>query len=362
MLKYLRKIEKSGLFDRRFYLDSTPNLHYLAKLFPERHYILRGETVGLCPNQNFSPLAYLHKNPALKAVNLPPFMHYIDTGRAANLSAEFSPSGADSNPELLPKITPKDFPAQPARFAIVVHVYYYDLWPEISRAIKQQAFPFDLFITLNQFSTLSANIIQAIQQDFPAARIWIMPNHGRDLFAFIHLVNSGILSPYEAVCKLHTKKSPHRHDGNQWRSTLINGVLGNPDQTMACLGNFTADNAFAFWTANGQHYQGEKWWGQNRQRTANLIDRLNIKLDGSALSFAAGSIYWVKPVILRQVQKMQLCYDDFEPEQGQIDGTTAHALERSFGFLARASDTTIIETQDLIQRQPICGLYEREKK
>ena len=362
MLKYARKIRQSELFDRQFYLASTPNLHPLAKVFPLRHYILRGETVGLCPNQNFSPLAYLHKNPSLKAINTPPLMHYINTGQDQNLKSGFAVSTANNDPVLIPEINSKDYPCNPASFAIVVHIYYHDLWAEISSAIKRQTFSYDLFITLNRFSAPPTDLIRAIHQDFPAAQVWVMPNHGRDIFPFVHLLNSGILSPYKAVCKLHTKKSLHRHDGDQWRDTLINGILGDARHTKTCLDIFCADKTAAFWTADGQHYQGEKWWGQNKARTAELLKRVSITADGAALSFPAGSIYWVKPTILKHVQEMNLHYKDFEPEQGQIDGTTAHAIERCFGFLAQASRTTIKETRALSQLHAHPVLNEPNRK
>lgn len=333
-LKYVGKIKNSGLFNRKFYLSNAPNLHPLARLFPERHYALRGETVGLCPNQNFSPLAYFYHAPDLKRAGKPPLMHYIDSGQSSGLQTKFSTSKASCEPDLLPNITPETFPTPAARFAIVVHIYYHDLWPEIAAAIQRQTFDFDLFITLNQFETGTSELQQKIKMDFPRSHVWVVPNRGRDIFPFVHLNNSGLLFPYQAICKLHTKKSPHRHDGDKWRQDLISGVLGDAQNTAKRLEYFISDGSIGFWTANEQHYQGDKWWGANKVCALNLLQRVGVDATDGPLSFPAGSIYWVKPEVLKSLRNLNLCHQDFEPEQGQVDGTTAHAIERCLGILA----------------------------
>ena len=63
-----------------------------------------------------------------------------------------------------------------------------------------------------------------------------------------------------------------------------------------------------------------------------------------ALDFAAGSIYWLKPEVIKAIERMDLQVDDFEPEQGATDGTTAHAFERTLGYLAADAGLEIRET------------------
>ena len=40
----------------------------------------------------------------------------------------------------------------------------------------------------------------------------------------------GAFDGYDAMLKVHTKRSPHRIDGDAWRVRLLDGVLGSPDE------------------------------------------------------------------------------------------------------------------------------------
>jgi lipopolysaccharide biosynthesis protein len=45
-------------------------------------------------------------------------------------------------------------------------------------------------------------------------------------------------------------------------------------------------------------------------------------------------MYWTRGRVLRRLRGLRMTSDDFEAEAGQVDGTTAHALERVIGLLA----------------------------
>ena len=110
-------------------------------------------------------------------------------------------------------------------------------------------------------------LIPRIAARFPRARILRYPNRGRDVLPFVHLVNAGVLDGYRAVCKVHTKRSPHREDGDHWRRHLIAGIL--PEGcTATTLARFLAMPEAAVWVADGQHYRSPEWWGSNRATVA----------------------------------------------------------------------------------------------
>ena len=176
------------------------------------------------------------------------------------------------------------------------------------------------------------------------------PNRGRDVLPFVHLVNAGVLDGYRAVCKVHTKRSPHRDDGDHWRRHLIAGIL--PEGcTEALLARFLAMPDAAVWVADGQHYRSPDWWGSNRERVAQLLARLEIRMGGD-LAFPAGSMYWLTPAMIAMIKALMLAPEEFEVEAAQLDGTLAHAFERSLGFVVAAGGLKVVETGEIPATAP----------
>ncbi|MFC3119954.1 rhamnan synthesis F family protein [Jhaorihella thermophila] len=95
------------------------------------------------------------------------------------------------------------------------------MWPEFAALLRAQRFAYDLYVTLTGSPEETAPTAAAIRTAFPRARVWAMPNRGRDILPFLHLAQSGVLAPYAAVCKLHGKKSPIAEmampGGSVWR-------------------------------------------------------------------------------------------------------------------------------------------------
>jgi len=74
-------IERSGLFDRAFYLSGNPDVKALG-ISPLDHYLLYGAEEGRLPHPLFEPVYYIEKNPAAGASGLNPLAHYIQIGAA----------------------------------------------------------------------------------------------------------------------------------------------------------------------------------------------------------------------------------------------------------------------------------------
>lgn len=344
----LSRIRRSGLFDREFYLGVNPGLHPIYRAFPERHYLLFGERAGLRPSAHFSAESYLAQNPDLAGVRAP-FVHYVRHGHAERRVAHdrtVDPACPGERPPALRRERPAG-----SRFAAVVHVFYPDLWDEIAGALDACGVPLDLIVTVASRGEASHALARRIERERPEALVVLMPNRGRDLGPFVHLLNCGLLEPYEAILKLHTKRSPHRDDGDDWRRDLISGLV-EPGRTAARLDAFLADEHAAFWTADGQVYDDPFWWGVNEARTTALLRRIEIAADPGALRFPAGSMYWTKPLTLRMIRGLNLRPEEFEVERAQLDGTLAHALERALGFAAAACGQAIRQTSEIDAPRP----------
>ncbi|WP_417267842.1 glycoside hydrolase family 99-like domain-containing protein [Celeribacter baekdonensis] len=349
--RYVRKIKASGQFDRDFYRGVVTGLHWLYRRNPERHYVVFGEPLGIQPNGSFSPTAYLKHNPDVAAVGSPPFEHFITIGAKEGRVTRSQPSFSLVEGVTFP-ILRADPARKKARFAIVVHVFYAEMWDEIAAQIKAQTFEYDLYVSYVKFKSHKADPKEAVLRDFPEAIVYAMPNHGRDIYPFLHFLAAGFLDGYEAVCKLHTKKSPHRTDGSLWRQALIQGILGDPDITSSRLDTFVSASDAGFWVADGQHYEGAEWWGSNVKSTRHLLDRIEVPLDATSLEFPAGSIYWLKPTILAMLKAMQLKQVHFQVEDQQLDGTTAHAVERALGYICKAAGLKTYQATELDSLTP----------
>lgn len=346
---YRRALRESGLFDRRYYRQAHPGLNLLYRLFPENHYIAHGERMGYRPNPGFSPHAYLTLHPDVAAVTRRAMWHYLRAGRGEGRQTLPVADPAET-PEIAMPVIRRSTPPGAAQ-AVVLHLYYPDLWPEFKATLQRLDLPFDLFVTLTWRGPETADLKARIEAAFPTAHVWCLPNRGRDILPFLMLVNAGVLEGYRAVVKLHGKKSPHRLDGDAWRRHLTGGILpetGLQDR----LQQFLADRSAAIWVADGQHFAGTEWWGSNRARTCNILGRIEIAADADDLSFPAGSIYWLKPLMIGLLRALRLTPEMFEEERGQVDGTLAHAIERALGYLATASGQRVVQTAELGRLRP----------
>ncbi|MEM9434174.1 MAG: rhamnan synthesis F family protein [Pseudomonadota bacterium] len=339
---YLRELKQSGLFDRQFYLKANPSLHPFVQKFAERHFILFGEQAGLYPCPDFSPAAYLKLNPDLSVSKVAPFHHFIRHGQFENRPSAFPPAKRDSLTVPLPDLTPRT-PGH--AIAVLCHMYYEELWDEFSTRLSSIDTGFDLFVSITHHGEVSTALKGRIEAEWPGSTVVLMPNHGRDVFPFVHMVNSRLFEGYAALCKLHTKISPHRADGHKWRRSLIEGILP-PEGTSELVGPFIADPKAGILVADGARYSGAKWWGVNFKPTQELLARSDIEIEEESLEFPAGSIYWIKPEVLEMISNLHLDEEHFEAEQGQTDGTVAHAFERAIGYLVRSADLEIREPKD----------------
>jgi len=111
-----------------------------------------------------------------------------------------------------------DLPIErPARVAAAVHVFFPELLPGVLRALATIPVEFDLLVT--NATGMPLSIDASAMPNVREIRVLDVDNQGRDMLPLIHLVNAGLLDPYELVVKVHTKKS-------QWRMTHDLGGVG----------------------------------------------------------------------------------------------------------------------------------------
>lgn len=225
------------------------------------------------------------------------------------------------------------------RVLVILHVFYADLLAEMMRRLVNVDEPFDLAITLTD--QYSSPLGETLQEIFPGAAIFVLPNQGRDIRPLVHVISRTDLLKYDVVLKLHTKRSSHRPDGHLWRHRLVMSLLPDPEGVRKIVARIRRDRRAALAVPN-EYLLGPGAWGSNYQRARDLAGPLGVSLNRQRLRFPAGSMFWAKPEILIPFGQLDVP-DVFEPESGQVDGTTAHAVERLIGFAARQQGRRIVK-------------------
>ena len=245
--------------------------------------------------------------------------------------------------------------ACPARIGVVVHVFFPELLDDLVRRLGVIPVPFDLIITNASGGPIGLD--RALLPHATNVLILEVENRGRDLWPLAQVVNAGLLDPYHLVLKIHTKRSAWRdghHDlpgtGASWRDALLDALLGDAENVNSVLNAFATTPRLGLVTAEGS-VLGPEFWGDNEKTTASLLRRLELDLHRSELTFAAGSMYWARGFIMQGLRALGLSASDFEDEAGQVNSTTAHALERLVGIVTKEAGLYIVE-QSLLPQEP----------
>lgn len=228
--------------------------------------------------------------------------------------------------------------------AVVAHVYYHDLWDEIAERLDALGAAFDLYVSL-PLNKLVSPMVARIRKRYPGATIYLAENRGRDMAPFLRVLADIADLGYTAVCKVHTKRSTHREDGDEWRRDALDGLL-SPAHVALILDALRRGDAGVVGPA-GHLVDGRYYSGLNELTVAELAGRLGHDARKDAPAFVSGSMFWFRPEALRPLLSLGLTLDHFEPEQGQTDGTLAHALERLVPIAARIAGFATIDAASL---------------
>jgi lipopolysaccharide biosynthesis protein len=238
-------------------------------------------------------------------------------------------------------------PPATAKVLVVAHVYYPEIWTDIEHRLGRLPEAFDLVVTLVKGK--ADNLAEKVSGAFPGAHIRYVENHGRDIWPFVELANEGWFEDYDAVLKVHTKRSPHRVDGDVWRLSMLDGLMPNPDGIGRILELLRADRHVGVVCPPGAVESIESW-GSNREIVHALACRLPVAYDPETIRYPAGSMYWMRPFLLQRLADLALTAEDFAVEASLLDGTTPHAIERLLGVMAHAAGLDQVETNEVAAR------------
>lgn len=250
--------------------------------------------------------------------------------------------GQISRPEMRPLRT-----GRRGRVLVVAHVFYPEIWPDLARRIRLIPVPYDVVVTLVEGA--SAGLLDQIVAEFPGVVIETLPNRGRDMWPLARVTELGLVGDYDAVLKLHTKRSVHRLDGAAWRDRLLDSLCPSPEGIALILELLKEEPAVGMVAPAGA-VLGREFWGGNAVLVEALAARTGVTLDPDSVWFPGGSMFWSRPEHLNRLRDTALTAEDFEHDLIVLDSTTAHALERFLGVLVGSAGQSVVGTNEVASR------------
>lgn len=235
--------------------------------------------------------------------------------------------------EALRGATASSVSRSPVRPCAVVHAWHPELLPDILSAVEASEVKFRVVVTTAHEK--AAAVREHISRAGIEAELLIFENRGRDilpfLFALHHLERDG---EDLTILKLHTKRSAHLGNGDQWRREMIDSLLTG-GQAKAALAAFAEDPRLGILAPRGHVLRLTDYWGGNRPLIHHLAGLVGVRPPDDDAQFISGSMFWARMSALGPLLDSPIDLWNFESEKGQLDGTAAHAIERMFASCAQ---------------------------
>lgn len=345
-------IEKE--FDADFYLNENPDLA-AGRNDPIIHYLEHGSSEGRRPARDFDPHFYLRQY-GEKVGKTEPFVHYLTIGRAigfrgAELDFHYSqqlvypngvvPSRRPLNHEDYALAIPLQTELRTFGFkkvAAIVHAYYPELIGEILEKLEDCPCAIDVFVSTD--TEVKKAAIIAAGRTFGRGKIdvRIVPNRGRDVGPMLTAFQD-VFDDYAAFLHLHTKKSPHGGDDlATWREYLFASLIGTREIIETNLTLLDRHQKGFVFPQHLYVLRGILDWGYNFENASALLKKVGVTLSKDmVLEFPSGTMFWARTDALKGLLSLDIRIEDFDEEAAQVDGTLAHAIERTLLYFSESS-------------------------
>ncbi|KQQ78719.1 hypothetical protein ASF73_04160 [Xanthomonas sp. Leaf131] len=232
---------------------------------------------------------------------------------------------------------------------VVIHVWYVDVFEELLKQLHTASFDHRLIITTSPDHRVAVDKI--LQHRNLHAEVVIYENHGRDILPFLHIADRLLNTGVSLVLKLHTKRSIHRNDGDQWRREMVSSLLAQ-NRAAPIINAFEHKAELGLVAPEGHIQPLDHYWGANEQLVRALTIRMGLTPpDVEKTKFASGSMFWIRLESIRSILDCHLRPSDFEKEAGQVDGTLAHAIERIFSLSVQDAGYTQCSAASVVGEQ-----------
>ena len=242
-----------------------------------------------------------------------------------------------------------DFKKSKMKILIHLHIYYVDLLQEISEYLKNIGYDFDILITssVSEVLDIASVYIENSIDNVDKIIIKKVPNRGRDVAPWI-IETKIIADQYDYILHIHGKKSVHADKvyADNWRKHLYSSLMTN-NNVNKIFNIFSHERDVGMIFPRPYDAVVNIWdklnvpvIGDNESVMLMLMHKLNYNYDDilrSDLLFSVGTMMWYRPEAMKSLYEIRLTYNDFPEEPIGIDGTLAHAIERSMKIICETS-------------------------
>ena len=231
------------------------------------------------------------------------------------------------------------------RLAVHVHAFYPEFIEDIQHALAAVRYHLDLFVTTCTLADEQFiwNYLSQRELSFPI-KVRLVENRGRDIGPMLTAFPE-MWECYDIIAHVHSKKSLHTGFGELWRQYTLDQMFGSPN-LVDCIMRYLEENNDVgfFYPDNLQVIKEHVHLAENAPIIKSLIKRAglrNVEMP-AVLEFAAGSMAWFRSSAFRTFVDSFATSEDFDLEEGQLDKTIAHAVERAFPIVAKAQGFRVV--------------------
>ena len=228
--------------------------------------------------------------------------------------------------------------------AIVIHVFYPELWPVISGHLLKLDIDFDVHVTC--WDARAIDISKTVYESIPEAKIHPYPNEGMDTLPFMRLLPLLQHSGYKLVCKLHTKRGVDPL-GATWRKYLFEKLVGSPSTVRNLVRTFDQNPSLILAGPSALYLSALNSMYGNRPILEILAKRLNIQTPfNSDWGFFAGSMLWSRVDAFMPLAEALIDNNELANHThvcaSNGDGGLPHALERALGLIPQNGSVALL--------------------
>ncbi|MNW47688.1 Rhamnan synthesis protein F [compost metagenome] len=236
--------------------------------------------------------------------------------------------------------------ANPTKTALVMHLYFEDLFQECYEYSKSMDKESDIYITTNTEGKKKAILKVFNELECNKFEVRVIENRGRDVSALL-VGCKDVLMNYDYICFAHDKKTTQIKPysvGESFMYKCFENVLGSKEYVKNIINTFEQNPKLGILSPpppnHGIYYSTVGLeWSNNFTNTKLLLEKLGIKdlpLDIYKEPIAPlGTMFWFRTKALKALIEYDWTYDDFPKEPNDIDGTLLHAIERVYPYVAQ---------------------------